>query len=232
MIKNVVWSNAGIVRKQAELLFSFEGFNFYGLKEDYKNNKFPEWGLCYLEHNNCLFCITNCSVIKSKIEQQPEEYKKYFLDFDNLITNSFEKSLSNAKDKKCCDISKGVAQYLNREQEAEKVKQEYITWLNNKQKEDKIERERIKKEKEQKEQKQYEQELIQAEEKFIKHEFIPGHLFVGLCDKYEIALPLRTLGWCLKNLIKISQNQYSHNSKNGSSVIFNYVKELNKKLVS
>jgi hypothetical protein len=87
-------------------------------------------------------------------------------------------------------------------------------------------------------QKEYEAEVkIQKAIKEAKNIFMAGQKinpeqFILLCKSYGIKLPLKTHGWINKHVGTISTNNYSSTKGKTSSVIWQYIKELQEKLAS
>jgi len=204
MIKNVVWHKAGIVRKQAELLHTWEGYNFYGLKEDIKNDKIDDYAIIYAEHNNNLFYIGNYCNVKQLAETNPQKIKDYMQNFEQGIIDEFNQSLQQAKDHTYCWINKGITQYLNREQEAIEVAKEYMQWKKIDDKQKRIEKEQIEQKQKQEEQKKLNAAITQAEQDLKEYKDITSNMFVELCKKYNVELPIKLKGWINKSLRKVS----------------------------
>lgn len=209
MLAKCVLHNSGIVNKQAVKIMDYNGYEIFYLKE------WGEDGLKFVMFDNHLFSIAfDIERVKMVLDN--------IKDFKQFLINDFEYSIQNLN-----RINMGLAQYLNRVDEAVEAK-------NKKKKQEEAIKQQIEKDRQEKErQEKLEQEklLKQAEKDFINGEHIKIDLFLQLCDKYNLKLPAKTRSWCKKWLISISENQYLVRQKcSQSTVIFNYTKELKERI--
>lgn len=224
MIKKVVLYSSGIINKQATIYKQVNGFNVYRLTEDItafdKNytdeedrDLYFKYQQIFIELNNYLFPLGDMRHI-DKLNNFKSE--KEVLD---AFSEQVSKSLSNGR-----RPSLGLCQYFNRMDTYNKAVE-----LLSKKKEQELE-ERIKKESELKlkEEMLKAQKLNESSVLFLRGGKIEGDVFVDLCDKVEVKLPLRTRGWLLNKVYWVSTTQYSADSD--SSVIFDYIDKLELKL--
>lgn len=197
---------SGIKNKQAIKITEHNNYEIYYLKE------WGEDGLKFVKYDGYLFPVGfNIEHAQKTLDNIP--------DFKQALIGQFEYTI-----RQCKNISMGLAQYLNRVDEAVKAKEEQEK-IRQEQKEEELRQQRIK---------EAEEEILkQAKEKFKNGELIDAELFVKLCDKYNIKLPLKTRGWCLKTLVYISKDNYKYKKGgNTSTVIYNYVDKLMEVLTS
>lgn len=211
--KCVLWVS-GIVSKQIEKVDHYNGYDFFMLREDIKKNY--EYGMFFLEYDNHYFHISNNRErIKEYLDHNPN------FNIQQWITKSFEESLITGS-----RVSKGLAQYLNREEEALQAVERF-----RKQKEqEKVQREDEKAERERQFQLEYEKKLTDAETEFMDNKKIDSDMFLALCDKYYVTVPIRTRGWIKSSLADISIDKegwtrYRY-SGNKSSKIHEIAKQL------
>ncbi|PAV30234.1 hypothetical protein CIL05_07135 [Virgibacillus profundi] len=219
MIKKVVLTSSGIKNKQVIEHEKINDFQTYLLKDqlnDLENNYDKEEQEQYKRHLLLLVEVDKHLFTVCHLDQI-EMIKQYDGNqiLEMLISN-FNKELSGNK-----AINWGMAQYLNKEDEFNQVKE-------NKRKENeryKLEQKQIREEKEKQHQKERDRELETSLNELLAGNKIDNYDFVDLCDKYSIKLPLRTRGWALKSLNEIGKDQYSYGG-NPSKVVFNYVEKL------
>ena len=91
-------------------------------------------------------------------------------------------------------------------------------------------RQREEQEKQRESERRYEAMIDSAEQEFKEGKMILSDMFLALCKRYEIKIPIKTIGWCKSSLYSVSKKSYQRNSskRNQSTVIFNYVEMLEK----
>lgn len=202
---------SGIKNKQAIKITEYNNYNIYYLKE------WGEDGLKFVMFDGYLFPVGfNIEHVKKTLDN--------ITDFKQTLIAQFKYTL-----RQCKSISLGLAQYLNRVDDAIKAKE--------KQKKREQEHEQQKQEEQEKREQElkelYEKNLKEAEINFINGKKIHGSTFVDLCDKYNIKLPIRTRGWCLKTLTYIGINGYQYKKGgNASTVIYKYIDKLKETIIN
>lgn len=209
MIKKIVQPVSGIVNKQVVEYKQINDFMTYFLKEQYSINPNDSYLNVYAEFDCHLFQACNLMHV-DQLNQYDEQTA-----LKQLIEN-FNKSLDN---KTCYDL--GMAQYLNKLDGYYQVQE----FKRSNKEEARKERERLRKEKEQQEEIKWHLELSEAEQDVIEDIGIDSDMFLGLCDRHNIKLPIRTRGWVRKSLDEIKGGRYSY-SGNPSKVVLDYFAEL------
>lgn len=223
MLKKVVLFTSGIINKKVVHNERISDFETYFLLEDisgFKKSYTQEEQERYKKHLN-LFVELDDHLFP--ICSQGQGVKLWDYTSDSLLSMQ-RKSFNNAV-LTGGRISRGVAQYLGREEEYYKALEREKQKRDN----DSIERKRIMEEEERQRQMEHNKELKQASLVFLKGGDITGDNFLSLCDKLEVKLPIRTRGWVIKNLDIVSKNSYSANTR--STVIFDYVRKLEEALL-
>lgn len=207
MLGKCVHFVSGIELKQLIKVDHHNGYDFYIRLSEYKKGN--DYAMVYFLYDNHFFPIqSNKERIKLFLDQNPN------FSLQQWLTESFEESLKTG-----ARVLKGLAQYLHREQEAleavERFKQQ-------KEKEN-AKREAEKAEKERQRKIEYESKLTVAEKEFMNNQKINANLFLALCDKYYITVPIRTRGWIIESLTNISCNkdnrvQYSYSGNNSTKI--------------
>ena len=196
---------SGIKKKQAIKITEHNNFEIYYIKS------WGEDGLKFIKYDNHLFPVGfNLERIKQHLE--------FITDIKQALINQFEYTLKRGE-----GVSTGLGQYLNRSDEVIKYKEEQEKIRLEEVKQDKIKEE----ERKQQEAEEIEKTLIEQAEKFKEGKSINNQHFIMLCDKYNIKLPIKTRGWCLKTLANISKERYQYRQGgNKSTVIYEYTDKL------
>lgn len=232
MIKNVVWSQSGIVRKQAQKVLEWNGYSFYGLTSDLDNGELPEYGTVYFEHNDYLFYLCTFNRLKQLIENNPTYTKEELSSFEQRILNQYNEAINSMKQEKpgIC-LSRGIMQYLQKENEAMPIVKEYMAKMNKREQEEKQRREKEEFEKKRIEEEKRYNELCLARDKFLQNEIISAEDFLELCSLNKIVLPIKTKGWAKKYLRSVQVESsgaasYTYCGKNKSEVTLDYIRQL------
>lgn len=143
---------------------------------------------------------------------------------ENTLLASFNAQIEN----KSGFCSKGLAQFFNRVSDYEKV-QQYREELAMARQQKQQEQERQQKEQQEHE---YNTKLDQAKKSFVNNERITNDMFIELCKRNNIDLPIKTHGWCSKSLINIGVETdgdcvYRYYGRQ-STVVHNIAKDLYK----
>jgi hypothetical protein len=71
------------------------------------------------------------------------------------------------------------------------------------------------------------QEIADGEQKFRNGDKITTEMFLKLCKKYNIAVPIKTIGWLNKSVYLVYDKGYEcKRGSNKSTVIFSYIRTL------
>lgn len=182
---------SGIKNKQAIKITEHNNYEIYYLKE------WGEDGLKFIMYDNYLFLVGfDIERVKQSLD--------HIIDIKQALIAEFEQTLRQGR-----GISAGLGQYLNRTENVIKFKEEQ----KQKRIEEEKQREIEKKERKQREVEEIEKMLSEKAERFKNGHLISNEHFVMLCDKYNIKLPLRTRGWCLKTLVYISKDNYKYKKR-------------------
>lgn len=213
MIINALCSVSGIQRKQAEIVENYKGVNVVLLKEgqDIYALQIKESYYLYLGYAN----LTTCRSIIDRFEGEKLE-DVAFREFENGVAKNSR------------TLSLGLAQYFGRTEDFNKV-QDYN------EAEDKskaAERQRESEERQREAEKQRQELVNDAEERFKAGLEVNSEMFLELCKKHGIKVPIKTIGWCKKSMYSASKNSYRRNSSKNrqSTVIFDYIEQLEKKI--
>ena len=212
MIINNIAAMSGIVRKQAEIVEEYKGVKIALLAEG-NNNRYS----LHVKDNYYYFLgYSDLESCRANIDSLNGE------SMEAALLKFFEEGVKQNSPY----LSKGVAQFFEREEDFKKVKE-----YNEKQDAEKtLIRQREEKEKQRESERRYEAMIDSAEQEFKEGKMILSEMFIALCKRHEIKIPIKTMGWCKSSLSCISKNSYQRNSKklNPSTVIFNYVEMLEK----
>lgn len=205
----------GIKRKYFEFIKEVNGLKFYALK-----NQIKEYDKAFISVNNYMIGICLINNIKNAAEQIIRDN----INIHEYIKNIFERDLNNNR-----IVSLGIAEYLNRLDEAKNHNKKIQEQRKELEKEKQIQ-EGIKRLKEEEQHKQY---LTEQSRKYIAGEEITGNVFYELCKQYNIEIPIRTAGWIKNNLVTIKYKDdctdYTH-YKNNSKKIHEVAHELYNRL--
>jgi hypothetical protein len=199
---------SGIKNHQMVELGQINNLKFYA-----ERNKTEPYNILYVEINGHMLVAGN--VIH--MENIANKIKNEQMDLHKWIEDSFNEYLEKGQ-----SAHLGYAEYLNRLPEAlEHNKRLYEL---NKQKQ--AEKQKKRQEEEERLNELEQQAITGAGEQFKQGEAISGDLFLKLCDKHQIQLPLRTRGWIKKCLCEVDCDSYVYRGKNGSTVVLKYAKML------
>ena len=206
MLGKCVHYVSGIETKQLVKVDHYKGFDFYKLRK----NADTDWTMIYFYHDGHFFPISNnVDNIKNFLDNNSN------FDMSAFIVSEFEESLKTG-----ANVSMGYAQYLGREQEA----LEAVRRFRERKEQEKAEREAKKVEEERKRLQEKENAITAAEQDYKENKYINGDIFLELCDKYNITIPIRTRGWIKENLTRIKYNSersvsYSHTGNPSKSIV-------------
>lgn len=209
MLKTILWHTYGMKRQQVEHIGTYNSIEFYALR-----GETDEYNMAFAEVSDGFLIpalyINRCQHAADQLAPDPLAY----------ISNWFNNSLKSDH-----AVSLGVAQYLNRLQEAVEHNNRIEALEEQERQTRAAEEQRQKEENTKALQAIREKELQQAEQDFKQGKNIASQDFVDLCKRHGITIPLKTLGWCKKSLCQIRQDGYSYNpgKHNSSTVIYDYV---------
>lgn len=217
MVKKIIGFN-DILNKQVEFIQEYKGFKFYtiqGKKECYDN--------AFVEIDNN-FIISICRVDSIENESIIEPIQGIT---ENLISE-YKNSLENNK-----LVNGAIREYLfqtNRItiEENEKALSHNILILETKEKE-REQKEIIKANKLKEKEEQRQIELLEIERRFKNSEKIKSNDFIDLCNKYNINIPIKVIGWINSKASEIGIDAYKASSK--STTIFKYAEILNQAII-
>lgn len=205
MLGKCVHYVSGIEVKQMVKVDHYKGFDFYKQRKDAET----DWTMIYFYHDGHFFPInSNAQRIKDYLDAYPN------FNIAEFIVSEFEESLKTG-----ARVSKGYAQYLNREQEA----QEAVSRFRAQKEQEKAEREVRKMEEERKRLQEKEDVITAGEQKYMKNKKISSEMFLELCKRHGVTVPIRTRGWIIESMGDISCNddgrvQYSYSGNKSGSI--------------
>lgn len=201
-----VLTYTGIKNKFLVKYNTIQGIDFY-----IQVNNSDAYDVLFIEVNNHFVNVGNVAQVESIAD-------KIITDNMNIhkwIVKAFNDSLEGNNN---CFL--GYAEYLNRTEEALAHNKKIYEQAQERQRQ--REEEKIRKEQEAEE--KYQQEITQAESNYLSDEKINSSMFLALCDRYNVKIPIKVIGWCRKSLGAITNPKvgtYSY-CGNKSTTIFNY----------
>jgi len=205
MLGKCVHYVSGIETKQLVKVDHYKGFDFYKLRK----NADTDWTMIYFYHDGHFFPISNnVDNIKNFLDNNSN------FDMSAFIVSEFEESLKTG-----ANVSKGYAQYLGREQEA----QEAVRRFRERKEQEKAEREAEEAERERQRKIEHENAITAAEQEYMKGKKVSSEMFLELCKRHNITVPIRTKGWIKECLSEISCNddgrvQYRYSGNKSNSI--------------
>lgn len=216
MLKNVVLAVSGIVSKMVIKYMEMNDFILYVLKEDdtklrkhYGEDGYKNYINVFVEVNDHLLFVCRAS----QIEMLKQYTKEQILE---TLTQNFIKALENKTANHL-----GMAQYLNMVSEFEAVQE----FKKNEKLQKELDKQKEREEKDRQKELEWNNELDQAAKDLLEGKRIECDYFLGLLDRHELKLPIRTRGWANNSLVSVTDKTYRY-CGNPSKVIMNYVEEL------
>lgn len=213
---------SGVREINAKFLETINGYDVYKGKLD--DNEY----CLFMESSNVLWLIGDYKI-------HYIEHKDKLIEFfsNPFASNIEERELENLKTMiekaeagTICRMSNGAAEFFGMTEQVNRAREAY-----NAMKQAKEEESRIKKEQYEHEQaEKREQAFTRLVDNYKSQKPVGAEDFIWICERYNIAIPLKTHGWLKKVCNSVyASGQYSYNSGKGgkSESIFKLIKLIN-----